>query len=126
MNRMKFVEDNCLNPNCLFFDPDNIYDKGIIGYSTDKQKIVYSFDKLVESLADDYRNGDYEEYVEGETDYETMAMEWLEFNTLRALPYYGENAPLVLYEGVDENEGVMVDEDNVKIDFVPIDINDYS
>lgn len=26
-----------------------------------------------------------------------MAMDWVNYNTLRALPYMGENAPIVIY-----------------------------
>lgn len=62
------------------------YYPAIIGIARDNSHIVYSFDKLVECfmLAN---NWTYEE-----------AVEWTEYNTLRALPYYGTGAPEVVYQ----------------------------
>lgn len=59
------------------------YDSAIIGTSHD-DRVVYSFDKMVECLMEE-DGMSYEE-----------AVEFIEFNTLRAIPYFGPNAPIVL------------------------------
>lgn len=61
------------------------YDGAIIGYATNG-KVVYDFDKMVEELMHD-EDWSYED-----------AVEWIEFNTIRALPYAGENAPIIMYK----------------------------
>ena len=60
------------------------FDGGIIGVS-DGGRLVYSYGKLVDALAE--ANGWSRE----------DAVDWVEFNTLRSLPYYG-NAPVVVYD----------------------------
>lgn len=60
------------------------YDDALIGVTEDG-RAVYDFDKMVEWLMNE----------EGFTD--TEAIEWIEFNTLRALPYMGDRAPIIMY-----------------------------
>lgn len=59
---------------------------GAVGI-TDDARLVYSYEKLVESLAKEYGT-------------ETDAIEWLEYNTLRSLPYMESmgNVPIIIYE----------------------------
>ena len=64
----------------LFDNPD--YDEAIVGV-TDEGQVVYDYDKMVQILVE--RDG-YEE---------REAIEWIEYNTIRALPYY-ENPPIVM------------------------------
>lgn len=61
------------------------YDNALIGVSHDG-RAVYSFEKMVEWLVN----------RDGITELE--AIEWIEYNTIRAIPYYGDKAPIVLYE----------------------------
>ena len=64
---------------------DNMsYDGSIIGVTTD-DRVVYSYDKMVEELMQD-EEWSYED-----------AVEWIDYNTIRALPYAGENAPIIMY-----------------------------
>ena len=60
------------------------YDDALIGVSEDG-RAIYDFDKMVDWLVDKY----------GWTDEE--AVEWIEYNTIRALPYFGEGAPIIMY-----------------------------
>ena len=60
------------------------YDDALIGVSEDG-RAIYDFDKMVDCLVDE----------EGWTDEE--AVEWIEYNTIRALPYFGEGAPIIMY-----------------------------
>lgn len=65
---------------------DNMsYDNSIIGTTFDG-RAIYDFDLMVVELMDD----------EGWTDEE--AIEWIEMNTLRAIPYGGDKAPIVVYK----------------------------
>lgn len=61
------------------------YDASIVGL-TEGNRVVYSFDSMVEELMED-EGWTYEE-----------AVEWLEYNTLRAIPYMGEQAPIIVSE----------------------------
>ena len=64
----------------IFDGPD--YDEAIVGV-TDEGLVVYDFDKMVEIL------------VERDGMEELEAIEFIEHNTIRALPYV-ENAPIVM------------------------------
>ena len=60
------------------------YDDALIGVTEDN-RAVYDFDKMVKWLCE----------KEGFSPEE--AIEWIEYNTLRALPYAGEDAPIIMY-----------------------------
>lgn len=65
---------------------DNMsYDSSIIGVTTDG-KVVYDYDKMIEELMQN-EEWSYEE-----------AAEWINYNTIRSLPYAGENAPIIMYK----------------------------
>lgn len=65
------------------------YDDAFIGVTTDN-RAVYDFDKMVEWLV----------LKEGFTPEE--AVEWIEYNTIRALPYAGADAPIIMYRLEDD------------------------
>ena len=67
---------------------DFSYDTALIGVSDDN-RAVYDFDKMIDWLMKTQNFTDEE------------AIEWIEVNTIRALPYYGENAPLIMYPLMD-------------------------
>lgn len=60
------------------------YDDALIGVSEDG-RAIYDFDKMVDWLIEKYGWSDIE------------SIEWIEFNTLRALPYMGSDAPIIMY-----------------------------
>lgn len=70
----------------IFSNPD--YASAFIGISEDN-RAVYDYDKMVKYLID----------KDGMTDIE--AIEFIEFNTIRALPYY-ENAPIIIHNLIAE------------------------
>lgn len=70
----------------IFSNPD--YASAFIGISEDN-RAVYDYDKMVKYLVD----------KDGMTDIE--AIEFIEFNTIRALPYY-ENAPIIIHNLIAE------------------------
>lgn len=60
------------------------YDDALVGVSEDG-RAIYDFDKMVEWLMKKYGWSDME------------SIEWIEYNTIRALPYMGDKAPIVMY-----------------------------
>lgn len=64
---------------------DYSYDDALVGVTTDN-RAVYSYQKMVEWLI-----------VNEEFAYEE-ACEWIDYNVLRALPYMGDDAPIVMYD----------------------------
>ena len=69
----------------VMFLTDYSYDDALVGVTTDK-RAVYNYDAMVEWLV---------EQEEFEDDIE--AMEWIDYNTIRAIPYFGSTAPVIYY-----------------------------
>ena len=79
------------NPDAVMFkDPDFL--SAIIGYTLNENGLpvlVYDYDKMVESLAAEYIDSD---------DAMTDATEWIEYNTMRTLPYIpNDGRPVIVY-----------------------------
>lgn len=68
----------------ILFLTNYSYDDALIGVSEDG-RAIYDYEKMIKWLMKE----------EGWTDDE--AVEWIEYNTIRALPYFGEGAPIVMY-----------------------------
>lgn len=66
----------------IFENPS--YDDALVGVTEDN-RAVYDFDKMVDWLLD-HSPMDRDE-----------AVEFIEYNTIRAIPYYGAEAPIVMY-----------------------------
>lgn len=60
------------------------YDDALVGVTEDG-RAVYDFKKMLVWL------------VETEGLDEDEAWDWIEFNTIRALPYVGDRAPIIMY-----------------------------
>lgn len=60
------------------------YDTALIGV-TDDNRAVYDFDLMVKWL------------IDTEDFSQENAVEWIEYNTIRALPYFGDDAPIIMY-----------------------------
>lgn len=63
---------------------DESYDDALIGVSED-ERAIYDFNLMIEWLMKKYDLDEIE------------AIEWIECNTLRALPYMGDGAPIIMY-----------------------------
>lgn len=70
----------------VFENPD--FDSAIIGVTTDN-RVVYDLNKMIDHLAEE----DGIDRIE--------ALEFIEYNTLRACPYF-DGAPIVIETWVDE------------------------
>ena len=73
------------------------YDDALIGV-TDDGRAIYDYDRMVTWLMVTER------FTEEE------AVEWVDYNTIRALPYMGENAPIIMHRiELATVEGVTID-----------------
>ena len=63
---------------------DYSYDDALIGVTNDN-RAVYDYEKMIDWLV---KNQDFT--VED-------AYDWIDYNTIRALPYAGPNAPIIIY-----------------------------
>lgn len=80
MSKVKeYIEEHWEDPVVIFENPD--YEDAFIGISHDG-RAVYDFEKMILCLCDCMD--------------EIEAIEFIEYNTIRALPYY-ENSPIILY-----------------------------
>lgn len=80
------------------------FDNSIIGID-DEGRTVYDYDKMVEELAfsKDFLEGrDIDDLTEEEKDdLITQAIEFIDYNTIRATPYMGASAPVIIDEQPD-------------------------
>lgn len=71
-----------LPPDSIVLD-DEPYDNSIIGVTLDG-RIIYDYDLMIEELMQD-DDCSMEE-----------AIDWIEYNTLRTIPYMGDKAPVIV------------------------------
>ena len=62
---------------------NSAFDNSIIGVTLD-DRLIYDYDKMIEELMED------DEMTFDE------AMDWIDYNTIRALPYAGSMAPIIV------------------------------
>ena len=77
-----YIENAQIEEEVLLFD-NHSYDGALLGFTEDFRPI-YDYDLMVEELMLD-EGWDEEE-----------AIEWLDYNTMRALAYMGDRAPIIL------------------------------
>lgn len=83
----------------IILEPQKDFNKGIIGVTEDKCHLVYDFQKLVAGMAGENfmnKSNDDERTFE---DFLQEASEWVDYNTIRSLPYMNEKyRPIIIYE----------------------------
>lgn len=65
------------------------FDKSIVGITEDG-RLIYDYNKMVEEMSKE----DHIDVLE--------SMEFIDYNTLRSLPYMGENAPIIMSMSKDD------------------------
>lgn len=70
--------------NGIKYLKDYSYDTAVVGVSDDN-RVIYDYDKMVNWLI--------------ETENMTLddAIEWIDYNTIRALSYFGEGSPIIMF-----------------------------
>lgn len=81
-NRKKLIELG-YEDAVIFSNPD--YDSAIIGVSHD-DRVIYDYDEMIASLM-----------LEDDMTMEE-AMDFIDYNTVRALPYTGNGGPIIIYK----------------------------
>lgn len=84
----EYLHKQGLDETLVFESPD--YHTAVLGI-TDDGRLVYSYDKMIEHLIS---HDGFEETDE--------AMEFIDYNTVRAIPYFGHLAPVVVYDNIIE------------------------
>ena len=90
-------------------DERDAYYPAIVAFDDVTGRFVYDYGLLVDAFAKSFSDGITD-------DPETDAVEWIEFNVLRSLPYYGDKAPIILYR--DEEDSKVRD---IQADQEPVD-----
>lgn len=88
--RMKNAEQRILDAGFenVVILRDFSYDSALVGISDDN-RAIYDFYKMVEWLMEE-RGWSAEESID-----------WVCYNTMRAIPYMGEGAPIIMYRLLD-------------------------
>ena len=105
MTEKEFVETYQLEEGYLIFEPWDDFKYGIVGVTEDRNHVVYGYQAMVESLARAYEKYYYEKNKNEVYDADRFiqfldeAVEWIDYNTLRSLPYYDVNRrPIIMME----------------------------
>lgn len=78
----KDIRSELCDEAVVFNNPS--FDNAIIGTTIDSQA-VYDYDKMVQELMNDENISEQE------------AIDWIEYNTIRALPYASEMRPIIMF-----------------------------
>jgi len=110
MMEQKFTKEDIveifdLEDGVIFLEPCEVFNDGILGVTDDKKHLVYGYSTLLSSLAESYEK-EYYELSKGdecgpgcEPDFYSDAAEWIDYNTVRSLPYMEEeHRPIIIYE----------------------------
>ena len=90
---------NKLPSDAIVFDNQS-YDNSIIGVTLDG-RVIYCLEYMID------------EYMQENQCEEIDAIEWIEYNTIRALVYMGEKAPLIVtnqFQGEEDAEPYSIEE----------------
>ena len=87
------VQDEDILNQMIILEGDEFAD-GVIGITNDYH-VVYSYERLVQSLSKAYR-----EEGQSDEDAEWGAIDWLDYNTIRSLPYMEKDGlvPVIIFE----------------------------
>lgn len=83
MNRQEIL--NKIDDGTVVLEPEYL-DDSVIGVTTDG-RLVYDYNRMVDAMV---RSGDADSVDD--------AVEWIEYNTIRSLPYMGNRGPEIVYE----------------------------
>lgn len=79
------------------------YYPAIVGFDEEKGRVVYDYGLLCQCFSDEFRKSDEESgNLVVDHDYDTDGVEWVDYNVLRSLPYWGEHAPIILERDPEE------------------------
>lgn len=90
----EYLDAFSADDNIIILEPQEEFNSGIVGITIDGCHLIYDYKKLVIGLAEKYHDEDSEE---GFDECILSASEWVEFNTIRSLPYMNsEYRPIII------------------------------
>lgn len=78
-----------MNDKTAILEPQECFNKAVVGIQD--QRLVYSYKKIVLALVEYYNFS-----IDG-------AYSWIEYNTIRSLPYMGPYKPIILDDDGDKH-----------------------
>ena len=91
------IIDMGIEDETIILEPQEDYNCGLIGVTEDKCHLIYSYSKLTEGMAQKEFENSAGEMTLDECLQE--ACEWVDYNTIRSLPYMDEDhRPIMIYE----------------------------
>jgi hypothetical protein len=72
----------------VILEPQDIFNKAIVGFDEKQNRLIYDYDKMVDAWARTNEESSLESTYEN-------ALEWINYNTLRAVPYMGKYRPII-------------------------------
>ena len=88
MNINNLINEGLIAEDALKFESPS-FDSAIIGADY-FGRLIYDYDKMIIDL------------MEADNITEEEAIDFIDYNTIRSLPYYGENAPIIMITNGDE------------------------
>ena len=88
MNIDDLINEGLIAEDALKFESPS-FDSAIIGVDY-FGRLIYGYDKMITDL------------METDNITEEEAIDFIDYNTIRSLPYYGENAPIIMIVNGDE------------------------
>lgn len=79
----EYLSEHGFEDTAFFVKPYFI--EAIVGISEDG-RLIYDYEKMIDALMNEEEEFD-----------ETDAIEWIDYNTIRAIPYMGPCAPVIMY-----------------------------
>ena len=103
MTREEIVDMFAIEEPVYFFEPEELFNKGILGVSEDNKHIIYGYYSLAAVLAEDFEKDWKKEDHKGEEkpDFWYDAFEWLDENVTQVagtIESGEENYPIIIYE----------------------------
>ena len=107
MTKQEICEMYNIEDPVYFFEPEEVFNKGILGVSEDHKHIIYGYYTLAAALAEDYeKEWNSKEHDDCddpgcEPDFYNDAFEWIDVNTsptAAMLETHEENYPIIIYE----------------------------
>lgn len=95
----ELIDEWGIENETIILEPQEEFNGGIIGVTEDKCHLVYSYEKLTVSMAEVWFKEKKPDDDRTFEDCLSEACEWVDYNTIRAIPYMdASHAPIIVYE----------------------------
>lgn len=105
MTKEEFLKQYETEEDTMIFEPWEYFCDSIIGITENHCQIIYSYEGMIQSLAKSYEKEYYEQNTDKKydsnlfSDFLLQAVEWIEYNVIRSLPYWNaEFRPIIMLD----------------------------